>query len=97
MASPSGLDPDVIIKSVTVENVGEGVAPSWSTTQESVTGPPEGELVQAMETEPPVSPMSPNEDDLLSGAATASVEVGMASLQVTSLLEGQGDNEEASM
>ena len=61
-----------------VENVGEGVAPSWGTTQESVAGPLEGESVQAMETEPPVSPVSPSKDDLLSGAAAVSVEVGMA-------------------
>ena len=64
---------------------------------ESVATPLEGELVQNMETEPPVSPMSPNEDDLLSGAAAVTVEAGMASLRVASSPEGQGDNVEASM
>ena len=48
-----------------------------------------------METEPPSSPMSQIEDDLLSGTAAAGVEAELASLQVTSSLEGQGDNGEA--
>ena len=97
MVSPSRPDPDIIVESMTVENVGEGVAPSWSNSQEPAAGLPVGELEQAMETEPLVSPVSPNEDDLLSGAAVVGMEVGLASLQVTSSLEGQGDNEEASM
>ena len=97
MACPSGTDPDIIIKSMMVENVRKGVAPSRSTIQELVAGPQGGESEQAMETKPPVSPVSLNEDDLLFGATTASVEVGMASLQVASLLEEQEDNEEASM
>ena len=97
MASPSSVDPDVIVESVMVENVGEGVASPRSTTQELVAGPPEGQSVQAMEMEPPVSPVDPNEDDLLSGATTASMEAGLASLWVTSSPEGQGDNEEASV
>ena len=49
-----------------------------------------------METNPLASPVSPNEDDLLTGATTAGMEVELASLQVTSLPEGQGDNKEAS-
>ena len=93
----SRTDPDVIVESEMVKNMEAGVAPSWSTTQESMAGPPEGEPDQAMETEPRVSPMSANEDDLLSGATAAGVEVGLASLWVTSLPEGQGANEEASM
>ena len=96
MASPSRMDPDVIVKSVTVENVGESVAPSVSATQGSVATPPEGELAQDMETDPPTSPVSPNEDDLLSGAAAASVEARMATLWVDSTPERQGDNEDAS-
>ena len=96
MVSPAEMDPHIIVESMTVENVGEGVTPPRSTTQESVAGLLEEEQVQAMETEPPVSPVFPNEDDLLSGAAAASVEAGMASLQVF-LLEGQGGDEEASV
>ena len=49
-----------------------------------------------MDTNPPASPVSPNEDDLLTGAAATGVEAELASLQVTSLLEGQGGNKEAS-
>ena len=49
-----------------------------------------------METNPPASPMSPNKDDLLTGAATAGVEAELASLRVTSSPEGQGDDKEAS-
>ena len=76
--------------------MGEGVTPSRSATQEPVAGPPEGEPEQDMETESPTSPVSPNEDDLLSGAAVVGVEAGLASLRVT-FPEGQGDNEEASV
>ena len=97
MASPSSMDPDVIMETETVEDVGEGVTPSRSATQEPAAGPPEGESEQAMETEPPASPMSPNEDDLLSGSAVAGVEAGLASLWVTSLPKGPGNNGEASV
>ena len=52
-----------------------------------------------MDTNPPASPVTLNKDDLLTGAATTTavgVEEDLASLQVTSLPEGQGDNDEAS-
>ena len=51
-----------------------------------------------METTPPASPMSPNEDELLTGAtaAAAGVEMESASLQVTSSPEDEGDHPEAS-
>ena len=52
-----------------------------------------------MDTNPPASPVTPNEDDLLTGATTATaigVEEDLASLWVTSSPEGQGDNDEAS-
>ena len=51
-----------------------------------------------MDTNPPVSPMSPNEDDLLTGATTAvtGVETELASLRVTSSPEGGEDHHEAS-
>ena len=97
MASLSRMDPNIIVESKTVKNMGEDVTLSRSATQEPVSGPSEGEPEQAMETEPSASPVSPNEDDLLSGTTTAGVEVGLTSLWVTSLLEGQGDNEDASM
>ena len=97
MVSLAETDPNIIVESKMVENVGEGVAPSRSATQEPTAGPPEGEPEQAMDTKPPASPVSPNEDGLLSGTAAAGVEVGLASLRVTSSPEGQGDNEEASM
>ena len=63
-----------------VEEVGEDVTLLRSTTQELEAGPSEGELEQAMETEPPISPVFPNEDDLLTGATAAGMEVVMASL-----------------
>ena len=62
-----------------------------------MAGPPEGEPDQAMDTRPPVSPVSPNEDDLLSGTAAVGVEAGLASLRVTSSPEGQGGNGDASL
>ena len=97
MASPAEMDPNVIMESETVEDVGEGVAHSRSATQEPTAGPSEREPEQAMDTRSPASPVSANEDDLLSQTTAAGVEVGLASLQVTSLPEGQGGNEEACM
>ena len=50
-----------------------------------------------METNPPASPVSPNEDDLLTCAtAAAGVEMELASLQVTSSPEGEEGHQEAS-
>ena len=49
-----------------------------------------------METNPPASPVSPNEDDLLTGATATGVEAELASLWVTSSREGQGGDKEAS-
>ena len=59
---------------------------------------PEGEQDQPMDTNPPGSPVTPNEDDLLTGAtgAAAGVETELASLRVTSSPEGEGDPHEAS-
>ena len=76
----------------------EGGAPSVSATQESAAAPPGEEMAQAMETDPPpISPVSPSEDDILSGAMEADVEAGMTTLRVTSTPERQeGDNEDAS-
>ena len=93
---PNQVDPDVIVESEMVETAEQGDALSDSASQESAVCLPEGEREQPMETNPPASPVSPNEDDLLTGAAAAGVEVGLASLWVTSSPEGQGGNEEAS-
>ena len=51
-----------------------------------------------METNPLTSPVSPTEDDLLTGATAAAtgVEMELASLRVTSSLEGEGGHHEAS-
>ena len=66
----------------TVEMVEGGDTQSEGTTHESTANPPEGEEEQPMETNPPASPVSPTEDDLLTGAttATAGVEMELASL-----------------
>ena len=96
MAPPSQMDLDVIMESKTVETVEEGGALSDSTTQEPTTHPPEGEQEQPMETNPPASPVSPNEDELLTGATAAGVEAELPSLQVTSSPEGQKGNKGAS-
>ena len=81
-----------------VEIVGGGNTQSEGTSHESTANPPEGEEEQPMETTPPASPMSPNEDDLLTGATTAAagVETELASLCVTSSPEGKGGHHEAS-
>ena len=52
MVPPSQAGLDVIVESETVEIVEEGGALSGSATQEPVTGPPEGEQEQPMETTP---------------------------------------------
>ena len=56
---------------------------------------PERETEQDMETEGPGSPVTPNEDDLLTGAGTADVEMGMASLHVDSPDRPGGDGDAA--
>ena len=96
MVPPHGTDLDVIVESEMVEDVEGGDAQSEGTTQESTAGPPEGEQEQSMETNPPDSPVSPNEDDLLTGATTTGVEMELASLWVTSLPEGEEGHQEAS-
>ena len=56
---------------------------------------PERETEQDMETEGPGSPVTPNEDDLLTGAGAADVEMGMASLHVDSPDRPGGDGDAA--
>ena len=95
--APPQTDLNIIVESEPVEIVEGGDTQSEGTTQESTTDPPEGEQEQPMETNPPTSPVSPNEDDLLTrAAATAGVVEELVFLRVTSSPEGQGDNEEAS-
>ena len=96
MVPPHGTDLDVIVESETVKIVEGGDTQSEGTTQESTTGPPEGEQEQPMETNPLDSPVSPNEDDLLTGTAAAGVEMELASLRVTSSPEGEEGHQEAS-
>ena len=75
-----------------------GDAQSEGTSREPTADPTEREEDQPMETTPPTSPVSPNEDDLLTGATatTSGVEVELASLRVASSPEDRGDHPEAS-
>ena len=58
--------------------------PSVSITHESASAPPGEEQEQVMDVEqPPGSPISPNEDDLLTGATDVGVEGKMATLTVS--------------
>ena len=88
---------DVIVEGKTVEIVGEGDAQSEGATPESTANPPEGEQEQEpMETNPLASPVSPTEDNLLTGAtaATTGVETELASFWVTSSPEdGEGQQQ----
>ena len=94
-APPDQGNLDVVIKETIKETIGEagnGTTPSGGLNPAANTS--EGESEQAMETEGPVSPVSSNEDDLLTGTTTTDVEADMTSLHVTSP-ERQGDNEGA--
>ena len=59
--------------------------------------PPVRETEQDMETggEGGNSPVTPNEDDLLTGAGAADVEMGMASLHIDSPAKPRGDDDAA--
>ena len=90
---------DVIIEEVTETSVvmadeaEVGATPSGGPTQDANI--PVRETEQAMETEGPGSPVTPNEDDLLTGAGAADVETGIASLHVDSPNRPGGDGEAA--
>ena len=56
---------------------------------------PVREAEQDMETEGPGSPVTPNEDDLLTGAGAADVETGIASLHIDSPAKPEGDGDAA--
>ena len=78
---------------VTAEEAEAGATPSGGPTGDA--NALERETEQAMETEGPGSPVTPNEDDLLTGAGAADVEKGIASLHVDSPDRQGGDGETA--
>ena len=81
---------DVIIKEVMVTTQPAGGAPSVSVTHESAAASPGEELATDMDVDQSASsPVSPNEDDLLTGATEVGVEVKMATLKVSSTPERQ--------
>ena len=97
---PTGQGPlDVIVEEatemtvVTADEAEAGATPSGGLTGDTNT--PERETEQAMETEGPGSPVTPNEDDLLTGAGAADVETGIASLHVDSPDRQGGDGDAA--
>ena len=76
---------DVIVEETTQTTADEaesGATPPGGQTQDATA--PKRETEQDMETEGPGSPVTPNEDDLLTGAGAADVETGIASLHVDS-------------
>ena len=77
-------------------------APSESTTTQASDTPPTEGQTHAMEMDdegirsPPASPISPADDDLLSGGGAIGVEAGLAHLTVSSPRDLNGEGEEAS-
>ena len=65
---------------VTADEAESGTTPPGGPTRDA--NAPERETEQDMETKGPGSPVTPNEDDLLTGAGTADVETGIASLHI---------------
>ena len=88
---------DVIVEETTETTVMTAdEAESGATPPGGPTGganAPKRETEQDMETEGPGSPVTPNEDDLLTGAAAADVETGIASLHVDSPDRQGGDGD----
>ena len=88
---------DVIVKDttettvVTADEAESGATPPGGPTQDA--NAPERETEQDMETEGPGSSVTPNEDDLLTGAIAADVETGIASLHVDSPDKPGGDSD----
>ena len=78
-------------------------APSVSAAPESLASLPGGEQACTMEVDDggehqaPASPVSPREDDLLTGNAVVGVEGEMANLMVSSPREGEGGDKGASI
>ena len=90
---------DVIVEETTemtvmaADEAESGATPPGSPTRDATA--PEREMEQDMETEGPGSPVTPNEDDLLTGAGAADVETGIASLHVDSPAKPGGDGDAA--
>ena len=87
---------DVIVEETTETTVMTAdEAESGATPPGGPTGAntPKREAEQDMETEGPGSPVTPNEDDLLTGATAADVEMGIASLHVDSPDRQGGDGD----
>ena len=90
---------DVIVEETTemtvmmADEAESGATPPGGPTRDA--NAPERETEQDMETEGPGSPVTPNEDDLLTGASAADVETGIASLHVDSPDRPGGDGDAA--
>ena len=90
---------DVIVEETTettvvmADEAESGATPPGDPTRDA--NAPQRETEQDMETEGPGSPVTPNEDDLLTGAGTADVETGIASLHVDSPDKPGGDGDAA--
>ena len=90
---------DVIIEETTemtmvmTDEAESGATPLGGPTRDA--NAPERETEQDMETEGPGSPVTPNEDDLLTGAGTTDVETGIASLHIDSPDKPGGDGDAA--
>ena len=90
---------DVIVEETTETTVmmaneaESGATPPGGPTRDA--NAPERETEQDMETEGPGSPVTPNEDDLLTGASAADVEMGIVSLHVDSPDRPGGDGHAA--
>ena len=78
---------------MTAEEAESGATPPGGPTGDATA--PVRETEQDMETEGPGSPVTPNEDDLLTGASAADVETGIASLHVDSPAKPGGDGDAA--
>ena len=78
---------------MTAKEAESGATPPGGPTRDATA--PERETEQDMETEGPGSPVTPNEDDLLTGAGTADVEMGIASLHADSPDKPGGDGDAA--
>ena len=79
------------------------MTPSESATTHASDPPPTEGQTHAMEVDdegigsPPTSPVSPADDDLLTGGSTIGVEVDLAHLTVLSPRGPNGEGEEASI
>ena len=76
-----------------LNNHESGATPPGGPTRDA--NAPERETEQDMETEGPGSSVTPNKDDLLTGAGAADVETGIASLHVDSPDRPGGDGDAA--